>query len=54
MSDIRPEWEIDYWETILDEAEKEGDEVKRQIALEHLAKEIEPIYPNIEDTSLLE
>lgn len=45
-----PAWESDYWETVLDEAQDSQDEVLTELALKHLY----PVYPNIEDTALLE
>lgn len=47
---IIPEWESNYWQTVLDEAQERGDEEAIELAMKHLY----PVYPNIEDVTLLE
>lgn len=43
---IISEWEAEYWQTILEEAENADDEVAREEAMKHL----HPVFP--EDTEL--
>lgn len=47
---IIPVWESQYWEDILDEAQNGDDSELQELALKHLY----PVYPNIEDTALLD
>lgn len=47
---IIPEWEAEYWQTILDEAIDGNDEELQELALKHLY----PVYPEVEDTALLD
>jgi len=47
---IIPEWEADYWQTVLEEAQETGDEVIIELAMKHLY----PVYPEVEDTALLD
>ena len=41
--------ESEYWEDILDEASKKGDDEMMELATRHL----DLLYPNTEDTALL-
>jgi hypothetical protein len=47
---IIPEWEAEYWQTILDDAIDKNDEELQELALKHLY----PVYPEVEDTALLD